>query len=109
AMDRPIEIGRLQRYAVETAGERAAASFVPATETDKHVAIVGAGPAGLACAAELRRAGVGVTLYDTSERAGGLSITESSRGACRERPSPSTSRRSNAPARPSSWARRSGG
>ena len=72
AMDRPIEIGRLQRYAVETAGERAAASFVPATETDKHVAIVGAGPAGLACAAELRRAGVGVTLYDTSERAGGL-------------------------------------
>ena len=35
-------------------------------------AIVGAGPAGLACAAELRRAGIGVTLYDASERAGGL-------------------------------------
>ncbi|HJW22826.1 MAG TPA: NAD-dependent dihydropyrimidine dehydrogenase subunit PreA [Candidatus Limnocylindrales bacterium] len=72
--DRPIEIGRLQRYAVETAAARApeTSAFAPAEETGKRVAIVGAGPAGLACAAELRRAGVAVTLYDSHERAGGL-------------------------------------
>ena len=72
ALERPIEIGRLQHYAVETAE---AAGLVPAAaveESGKRVAIVGAGPAGLACAAELRRAGVAVTLYDATERAGGL-------------------------------------
>jgi dihydropyrimidine dehydrogenase (NAD+) subunit PreA len=77
-MDRPIAIGRLQRYAVETAAataiaaEPTASPFSPASETGRQVAIVGAGPAGLACAAELRRAGVGVTLYDGHQRAGGL-------------------------------------
>ncbi|MCI0581806.1 MAG: NAD-dependent dihydropyrimidine dehydrogenase subunit PreA [Chloroflexi bacterium] len=69
--DRPIAIGRLQRYAVETAIE-AGASSAPTEETGASAAIVGAGPAGLACAAELRRAGVAVTLYDANERAGGL-------------------------------------
>ncbi len=72
--DRPIEIGRLQRYAVETAAalgpER---PLFPAVEdTGKRVAIVGAGPAGLAAAAELRRAGVAVTVYESHERPGGL-------------------------------------
>jgi dihydropyrimidine dehydrogenase (NAD+) subunit PreA len=71
-LDRPIEIGRLQRFAVETA----AAMEVPAgpapVETGKSVVIVGAGPAGLACAAELRKAGVGVTIYEAHDRAGGL-------------------------------------
>jgi dihydropyrimidine dehydrogenase (NAD+) subunit PreA len=77
-IDRPIAIGRLQRYAVETAAEVAGAAELAAApfrgpgETDRRVAVIGAGPAGLACAAELRRAGVGVTLYDANERAGGL-------------------------------------
>lgn len=71
ALDRPIEIGRLQRYAVETAALGGDA-FRPREETERTVAIVGAGPAGLACAAELRRAGVAVTLYDAKPRAGGL-------------------------------------
>ena len=71
-LDRPIEIGRLQRYAVETAAAMAIPAAPAVVETGKSVAIVGAGPAGLACAAELRRAGVAVTVYDKSERAGGL-------------------------------------
>jgi dihydropyrimidine dehydrogenase (NAD+) subunit PreA len=71
-LDRPVEIGRLQRFAVETAAATGPAAFGPAEETGKSVAIVGAGPAGLACAAELRRAGVSVTVYDGHERAGGL-------------------------------------
>jgi dihydropyrimidine dehydrogenase (NAD+) subunit PreA len=71
-LDRPIAIGRLQRYAVETAAVTGGAPFATPAETGKSAAIVGAGPAGLACAAELRRAGVGVTLFDANERAGGL-------------------------------------
>ncbi len=73
-LDHPVEIGRLQRYAVETAAALAPERplFPAAEDAGKHVAIVGAGPAGLACAAELRRAGVAVTLYDANERAGGL-------------------------------------
>ncbi|HET9680647.1 MAG TPA: NAD-dependent dihydropyrimidine dehydrogenase subunit PreA, partial [Candidatus Limnocylindrales bacterium] len=71
-LDRPIAIGRLQRYAVETAATEARPLFAAAEESGRHVAIVGAGPAGLSCAAELRRAGVGVTLFDAGERAGGL-------------------------------------
>jgi dihydropyrimidine dehydrogenase (NAD+) subunit PreA len=72
ALDRPISIGRLQRYAIESYAATGSPFFTPGADTAATVAIVGAGPAGLACAAELRRAGVGVTLYDERERAGGL-------------------------------------
>jgi dihydropyrimidine dehydrogenase (NAD+) subunit PreA len=72
ALDQPIAIGRLQRYAVETYAAAGNAFFAPGDEAGVSAAIVGAGPAGLACAAELRRAGVAVTLYDAKARAGGL-------------------------------------
>jgi len=72
ALDRPIEIGRLQRYAVETYAAAGGAFFAPGPEAGVSAAIIGAGPAGLACAAELRKAGVGVTVYDAKARAGGL-------------------------------------
>ncbi len=72
ALDRPIEIGRLQRYAVETFAAAGGTFFTPGPEAGVSAAIIGAGPAGLACAAELRRAGIGVTVYDANERAGGL-------------------------------------
>ena len=72
ALDRPIAIGRLQRYAVESYAASGGAFFTPGADTGVSVAIVGAGPAGLACAAELRRAGIEVTVYDGSPRAGGL-------------------------------------
>jgi dihydropyrimidine dehydrogenase (NAD+) subunit PreA len=72
ALDRPISIGRLQRYAIESYGATGNPFFAPGLDTAATAAIVGAGPAGLACAAELRRAGVGVTLYDEHDRAGGL-------------------------------------
>jgi len=71
-LDRPIQIGRLQRYAVEAAADMDTRPASMPAETDRKVAIVGAGPAGLACAAELRRAGIGVTVYDANPRAGGL-------------------------------------
>jgi len=72
ALDRPISIGRLQRYSVETYAASGSPFFAPGPDTAATAAIIGAGPAGLACAAELRKAGVGVTLYDQRGRAGGL-------------------------------------
>ncbi|HEY6014992.1 MAG TPA: NAD(P)-binding protein, partial [Candidatus Limnocylindrales bacterium] len=72
ALDRPIPIGRLQRYAIESYAAAGRPFFTPGADATIRVAIVGAGPAGLACAAELRRAGIGVTLYDARDRAGGL-------------------------------------
>ena len=44
----------------------------PERETGKHVAIVGSGPAGLAAAQQLRRAGHAVTVYERDDRPGGL-------------------------------------
>jgi dihydropyrimidine dehydrogenase (NAD+) subunit PreA len=72
ALDRPIAIGRLQRHAVEAYAASGAPFFVPGEEAPVRAAIVGAGPAGLACAAELRKAGIGVTVFDSHARAGGL-------------------------------------
>lgn len=44
----------------------------PLAETGKRVAVVGSGPAGLAAAQQLRRAGHGVTVYEKSKKAGGI-------------------------------------
>lgn len=44
----------------------------PRKRTGKKVAVVGSGPAGLACAAQLNRAGHGVTVYERADRIGGL-------------------------------------
>src|SRR5258706_2870959 len=46
--------------------------LVPKTRTGKRVAVVGSGPAGMACAQQLARAGHLVTLYEKSDRIGGL-------------------------------------
>ena len=52
----PIEIGRLQRFAMDTLhASGAPLPFTPGADTGKKVALIGGGPASLACAAELRR------------------------------------------------------
>jgi glutamate synthase (NADPH/NADH) small chain len=48
------------------------APLVPARRTGKSVAVVGSGPAGLACAQQLARAGHSVTLFEKNDRVGGL-------------------------------------
>jgi len=68
----PVRIGRLQRHACDEAGEKRASFFSAGRDTGKTVAIVGAGPAGLACAHALRRFGHAVTVYDERELPGGL-------------------------------------
>lgn len=72
AEERPVEIGRLQRYATDIAIEQNRQFYTPAATSGQTVAIVGAGPAGLACAHRLAMNGHQVTIFDTREKAGGL-------------------------------------
>ncbi|WP_417271353.1 NAD(P)-dependent oxidoreductase [Celeribacter sp.] len=72
AEGKPVEIGRLQRYATDTLMEKGTHPFTRAAETGKSVAVVGAGPAGLSAAHRLARYGHTVTIYDSRAKAGGL-------------------------------------
>jgi len=68
----PVSIGRLQRYAVDNIDTSLGYPFTRKPDTGKQVAIVGAGPAGLACAHKLATQGHNVILFEASEKAGGL-------------------------------------
>jgi dihydropyrimidine dehydrogenase (NAD+) subunit PreT len=69
----PIQIARLQRFAMDSFHESGAPlPFEPGAETGFSVALIGAGPASLACAAELRRRGIRADLYDAHPLPGGL-------------------------------------
>jgi glutamate synthase (NADPH/NADH) small chain len=68
----PIEIGRLQRHAMDYFYSRNPSVPVTRTAARGRVACIGAGPASLACAAELRRRGHSVTIIDKQAMGGGL-------------------------------------
>jgi dihydropyrimidine dehydrogenase (NAD+) subunit PreT len=69
---KPVEIGRLQRYATDCAFEAGTTLRTRAPFNWLRVAVVGAGPAGLACAGELAALGYGVTVFDERLEPGGL-------------------------------------
>ena len=69
---KPIQIGALQRYAMDAFHTTGALPFVPSPDTGKRIALIGAGPASLACAAELRRHGHAAAIYDARPLPGGL-------------------------------------
>lgn len=69
---KPIEIGRLQRHAVDYVLDRRIQLFQAGAPNGKRVACIGAGPASLACAAELSQAGYRVTIFDRNAVPGGL-------------------------------------
>ncbi|MCY3815599.1 MAG: FAD-dependent oxidoreductase [Gammaproteobacteria bacterium] len=77
--DQPIAIGRLQRHATDEAcaDERATGRrlFTPAAPIGRKVALVGAGPASLACAAHLALAGAQADIYERDGVPGGLNTT----------------------------------
>lgn len=72
AEGKPVRIGLLQRYAVDAQIATGKTPFTKGVPTGKRVAIVGAGPAGLACAHELALAGVEAVVLEKREKAGGL-------------------------------------
>lgn len=72
AEGRPVEIGRLQRYATDAAMAENKQFYSRAASTGKKIAVIGAGPAGLACAHRLAVNGHDVTIFDAREKAGGL-------------------------------------
>jgi dihydropyrimidine dehydrogenase (NAD+) subunit PreT len=71
--DKPVEIGLLQRYATDAYFAKPGAPlFTRAAATGKTIAVVGAGPAGLACAHGLARLGHQVVIFDANPKPGGL-------------------------------------
>ncbi|MDK1489949.1 NAD(P)-dependent oxidoreductase [Sinorhizobium sp. 7-81] len=72
AEERPVEIGRLQRYATDIAMKENKQFYARSASTGRKVAVVGAGPAGLACAHRLAVKGHDVVIYDAREKSGGL-------------------------------------
>jgi dihydropyrimidine dehydrogenase (NAD+) subunit PreT len=72
AEEKPVEIGRLQRYATDTAIQAGRQFYERAASTGKKIAVVGAGPAGLAAAHRLAVKGHDVAIYDSKSKSGGL-------------------------------------
>lgn len=71
-IDKPIEIGKLQRYAIEQEEVFGMKTLNAPEKKVGNVACVGAGPASLACAAELTKAGYKVTVIEKEAKAGGV-------------------------------------
>ncbi len=72
AEGKPVKIGQLQRYATDHLMEDGKHPFSRAKKSGKKVAVVGAGPAGLAAAHRLAMRGHAVTVFEAKKKAGGL-------------------------------------
>lgn len=72
AEGQPVEIGRLQRYATDSVMVAGRHPFERAAPTGKTVAVIGAGPAGLACAHRLAMLGNDVVIHESRPKPGGL-------------------------------------
>ncbi len=72
AEGKPVKIGPLQRYAVDAQMATGRHPFTRAPASGRRIAVVGAGPAGLACAHALAVAGHAVTMFDARAKVAGL-------------------------------------
>ncbi len=72
AEGKPVKIGPLQRFATDIAMGEGKQFYARAASTGKRIAVIGAGPAGLACAHRLAMKGHDVTIFEAKEKAGGL-------------------------------------
>ncbi|MET4127013.1 NAD(P)-dependent oxidoreductase [Roseovarius sp. MBR-6] len=72
AEGKPVRIGQLQRHATDTLMVAGGHPFTRAAPTGRRVAVVGAGPAGLACAHRLAMKGHEVVIFDDRPKPGGL-------------------------------------
>lgn len=71
---KPIEIGRLQSFATGKAIHSDKKLFITGKLKGKKVAVVGAGPAGISCACELRMIGFDVDIFEAKEKPSGLTV-----------------------------------
>jgi glutamate synthase (NADPH/NADH) small chain len=70
-----VTIGSIEKYITDTAWEKGWVKKIqPSLQRKESIGIIGAGPAGLAAAEELRKQGYQITIYDRYDRAGGLLI-----------------------------------
>lgn len=69
-----VAIGNLERYVADFAHANDLISSDAAKPIGKRVAVVGSGPAGLSCSADLARAGVDVTIFEALHEAGGVLV-----------------------------------
>ncbi|MFA5215512.1 glutamate synthase subunit beta [Sulfuricurvum sp.] len=67
-----ITIGSIETFINEEGFKHGFKPYFPGITTDKKVAVIGSGPASLSCATYLLRSGIAVTMYERSDRAGGL-------------------------------------
>lgn len=72
---KPISIGKLQRFAMESKSFERGSFFKPGNPTGKRVALIGAGPASLSCAHALRVLGHEAHVYEKGQIPGGLNTT----------------------------------
>jgi glutamate synthase (NADPH/NADH) small chain len=70
--DRPIQIGKIQRFLVEHSWERGFKIYEKAEPRSEKIAVVGSGPGGLSCAAELAKDGYQVTVFEARPEPGGV-------------------------------------
>jgi NADPH-dependent glutamate synthase beta subunit-like oxidoreductase len=70
--DRPIQIGKIQRFLVEHSWERGFKIFEKPEPRSEKIAVVGSGPGGLSCAAELAKDGYQVTVFEARPEPGGV-------------------------------------
>ena len=70
----PLQIGRLQNYATSHVVQENKKLFTPGDKNGRKVAIIGAGPAGLACASELCVLGYDATIFESKSKPSGLTV-----------------------------------
>jgi dihydropyrimidine dehydrogenase (NAD+) subunit PreT len=70
--EKPIDIAKLQRYSTEKAISEKWKLYKAPPSVSKRVAVIGAGPAGLACAHALALKGISVTIFEKEKKGGGL-------------------------------------
>jgi glutamate synthase (NADPH/NADH) small chain len=70
----PLQIGRLQNYATRSVIDSGKQLYKPGSDNGKKVAVIGAGPAGIACACELRTMGYTVDVFEAKEKPSGLTV-----------------------------------
>ena len=68
----PVAIGRLERFVGDTAIQKAGSTAPYIEPNGLRVGIVGSGPAGMACAADMAKAGCEVTVFEAFHEPGGV-------------------------------------